>query len=312
MPQEFPPVPDCIKPVSHFLKLADDHESRNPLVTFYARMYSVQHAMKIIPGAKPPEVGILLVAIMDHLEQYKKEHAGIDGITNETVGQALIEEYVLKLYDYALAEDDNERFHKNMIKAFYTVGVLCDILTQFGELSDDMSEKQGFSKQRAAYLHNCLKAGQKPISSKTKVLMAHDVDQDSTFAEAEDGQVPKEDQPTSDDPQGEISWSKGFLAQHKTEQDDSGGFVLPQLPAVPSPSPPTLSPQPWAGATAVGLPALVVANGNTAQLRPEQLEKAQKYCKWAASALNYEDVPTAVENLQKALHLLQTGQDPKE
>lgn len=44
-------------------------------------------------------------------------------------------------------------------------------------------------------------------------------------------------------------------------------------------------------------------------LSSEQIAKAQKYCKWAGSALNYDDVPTAVENLQFALRLLQTGQD---
>ena len=44
-------------------------------------------------------------------------------------------------------------------------------------------------------------------------------------------------------------------------------------------------------------------------LSPEQTTKAQKYCKWAESALNYDDVPTAIDNLQKALHLLQTGRE---
>jgi Vta1 C-terminal domain len=32
---------------------------------------------------------------------------------------------------------------------------------------------------------------------------------------------------------------------------------------------------------------------------PEQIAKAQKYCKWAGSALNYEDIKTAIDNLQK-------------
>jgi hypothetical protein len=45
------------------------------------------------------------------------------------------------------------------------------------------------------------------------------------------------------------------------------------------------------------------------KLNSEQMTKAQKYCKWAGSALNYDDVPTAITNLQKALKLLQTGQD---
>lgn len=34
-------------------------------------------------------------------------------------------------------------------------------------------------------------------------------------------------------------------------------------------------------------------------------EQAQKYCRYAASALQYEDVKTAIENLRKALALLE-------
>ena len=45
------------------------------------------------------------------------------------------------------------------------------------------------------------------------------------------------------------------------------------------------------------------------ELEPMDYTKAQKYCKYASSALQYEDVPTAIDNLQKALRLLQTGKD---
>lgn len=45
------------------------------------------------------------------------------------------------------------------------------------------------------------------------------------------------------------------------------------------------------------------------QITPDQMLTAQKYCKYASSALNYDDVNTAIENLQKALKLLTTGQD---
>ena len=46
-----------------------------------------------------------------------------------------------------------------------------------------------------------------------------------------------------------------------------------------------------------------------ASLPPDQMAKAQKYCKFAGSALQYEDVPTAIMNLQKALSLLTTGKE---
>jgi len=45
------------------------------------------------------------------------------------------------------------------------------------------------------------------------------------------------------------------------------------------------------------------------QITPAQITKAQKYCKFAASALNYDDVEESITNLQKALKLLTTGED---
>lgn len=41
----------------------------------------------------------------------------------------------------------------------------------------------------------------------------------------------------------------------------------------------------------------------------DQMNKAQKFIKWAGSALNYDDVPTAVLNLRKALNLLTVGKE---
>lgn len=45
------------------------------------------------------------------------------------------------------------------------------------------------------------------------------------------------------------------------------------------------------------------------KLDPALIAKAQKYCKFAGSALNYDDIPEAINNLEKALRLLKTGQE---
>ena len=47
-------------------------------------------------------------------------------------------------------------------------------------------------------------------------------------------------------------------------------------------------------------------------LKIQDVAKAQKYCKWAGSALDYDDVTTAISNLEKALRLLKTGKDDGE
>ena len=42
-------------------------------------------------------------------------------------------------------------------------------------------------------------------------------------------------------------------------------------------------------------------------LPADALQKAQKHCKFATSALQYEDVPTAISNLEQCLRILKTG-----
>lgn len=39
----------------------------------------------------------------------------------------------------------------------------------------------------------------------------------------------------------------------------------------------------------------------------EQIQKALKYCKYAGSELNFDNMQSAIENLTRRLHLLQTG-----
>ncbi|CAG8528857.1 4620_t:CDS:2 [Diversispora eburnea] len=44
---------------------------------------------------------------------------------------------------------------------------------------------------------------------------------------------------------------------------------------------------------------------NYVDIDPNTVSQAQKHCKWAISALNYNDVKTAVENIQKTLAMLE-------
>lgn len=80
-----------------------------------------------------------------------------------------------------------------------------------------------------------------------------------------------------------------------TPDPNPGGFV----PYDPSQQPQTSQTQPLYG-----------DDSNLPQLTPDQITKAQKYCKWASSALSYDDIKTAINNLRNALELLQTGRDP--
>lgn len=85
---------------------------------------------------------------------------------------------------------------------------------------------------------------------------------------------------------------------------------LPPVPYTPDPNPGGFVPYEPSNNNLPVPSYRDVSSDSIAQLTPDQISKAQKYCKWASSALNYDDVKTAITNLRNALELLQTGRDP--
>lgn len=171
-----------------------------------------------------------------------------------------------------------------------------DVLQQFGELSEDIYEKRKYAKWRAAYIHNCLKNGEQPISGNAKIIYTKEEEENfKDFMSKEDYDRMKGEK--ADEPS-----SSGVSPPTSHPQTPSNIPTQPTPPVWPTPQQP--SPQ-----EAPVQPSFTPVPSSGSSLGPEQMEKAQKYCKWAQSALNYDDVNTAISNLQKALHLLQFGKE---
>ncbi|XP_015273727.1 PREDICTED: vacuolar protein sorting-associated protein VTA1 homolog isoform X1 [Gekko japonicus] len=157
-----PPLPPQFKAVQHILRSAQELDKREPVVAYYCRLYAMQTGMKI--DSKTPECRKFLCKLMDQLEAMKKQLGDNEAITQEIVGCAHVENYALKMFLYADNEDRAGRFHKNMIKSFYTASLLIDVLTVFGELTDENVQHRKYARWKAAYIHNCLKNGETPQS----------------------------------------------------------------------------------------------------------------------------------------------------
>lgn len=80
------------------------------------RLHALQRALTIdksSDGAK-----LVLLKLMDWLEHEKKSHRDNDTIMNETAAQAYIENYALKLFQWADAMDRASTFNKLVILLF--------------------------------------------------------------------------------------------------------------------------------------------------------------------------------------------------
>uniref|UniRef100_A0A673BD18 Vacuolar protein sorting-associated protein VTA1 homolog n=1 Tax=Sphaeramia orbicularis TaxID=375764 RepID=A0A673BD18_9TELE len=292
-------VPAQFKAIQHHLRTAQEHEKRDPVVAYYCRLYAMQTGMKV--DSKSPECRKFLVKLMDQLETMKKELSDNDSINQEVVGNAHIENYALKMFLYADNEDRAQRFHKNMIKSFYTSSLLFDVLSVFGELSEENIQHRKYARWKATYIHTCLKNGDTPQPGPMDEFGAEGL-----------GPGPSPGIGFTPGPSGPPS------ANYNNIQIPPGAHAPANTPAeLPPPTgelaPPTEVvkpvPTPRTGA-AVDPPSLSNSQPQSAvQLSPEDFTKAQKYCKYAGSALQYEDVSTAVQNLQKALKLLTTGKE---
>jgi len=200
--------------------------------------------------------------------------------------------------------------------------MLYDVMEIFGEPTDEIAQHKKYAKWKAAYIHNCLKNGETPIPGP----MGDDGEsmEDDEGVNMEDGATgwnhPADRRPEHANWPDENEMAK--FRDSLTFPSTSGGGTEPvQMP-----------PQgglniPFAGvhappSTPSEMPSTPPANISNFQgfddlqpkpppggveLSAEDFTLAQKYCKWAGSALQYEDAPTAIENLQKALMLLTTG-----
>ncbi|KAM3931575.1 vacuolar protein sorting-associated protein VTA1 homolog [Leptodactylus fuscus] len=303
MAAPMPPVPAQFKSLQHHLRTAQEHDKRDPVVAYYCRLYAMQSGMKI--DSKSPECRKFLSKLMDQLETQKKQLGDCDSITQEIVGSAHVENYALKMFLYADNEDRAGRFHKNMIKSFYTASLLLDTLTVFGELTEENIQHRKYARWKATYIHNCLKNGMTPESGPVG-FEGEDYNEDEEGASDVSNQAPERspstyqpgNMPTSNYTGIQIPPGAHAPANTPAEVPHSTGVashavVHPSPQNIPSVDPSLYNAQPQGGT----------------RLTPEDFARAQKFCKYAGSALQYEDVNTAVENLQKALKLLTTGRE---
>lgn len=59
MSSGIPACPDSLKPIAHFLKVAQEHDARDIVVAYWSRIYALQTGLKL--STKKPEETALLI-----------------------------------------------------------------------------------------------------------------------------------------------------------------------------------------------------------------------------------------------------------
>lgn len=315
-----PEPPAQLKAIQSFMKIASDIERVDPVVAYWVRLYSTETALTIDKSS--PESQKFLGAIIVWLEAFKKENKGNEAVSNQTVGQAHVENFVVALFNKADTLDRNGTSDKTTVRMFYMAAVLFEAMAVFGPLTEEITRRAKYAKFKAAYIQKCLKTGQtpKPGPIEGSDLEDQSYPSGSTTTEQNvergyDNKPPTDSSVTSD---------VGQTKQDPFILTPSSGPVKPPLtpsqnttqPSIPNPT--HSEPTKPAPAPSIGTHQNTSANNPTsdgklhaidgAPLNLEDVAKSQKFCKYATSALQFYDIPTAVANLEKALKILSTGQ----
>nr|CAD7439755.1 unnamed protein product [Timema bartmani] len=167
---------------------------------------------------------------------------------------------------------------------------------------EDEQQVRKYTAWKATYIHNCLKRGETPVAGQMESFDPEDEELLSQFMGGADPSTaagPNSSLFVNPDPPAPNIPPPASPPAPFTPGSAGNSFDVVQGPPIPAPR----APEPYRPQEV--LPPL----SSGAALTPEKIAKAQKYCKWASSALNYDDIPTAIGNLTSALKLLQTGVD---
>ncbi|KAM3721429.1 Vacuolar protein [Dirofilaria immitis] len=153
-------IPQSLRSVAHYVKIGADNADRDPIIHYWCLFYAVQTGMDI--DKKSTEALQYLTSLLSILEDMKKKLSGQEALTQDLVAQAHIENFAMKLFDYADKNDRQSNFTKGVVRAFYTAGHLIDVLTLFGELDENLIATRKYAKWKATYIHSCIKNGEIP------------------------------------------------------------------------------------------------------------------------------------------------------
>lgn len=282
------PLPSELKPINSFLKLAKEYDKRDPTIAYFCRLYAVQKGIKVASKASASKV--YLLSLMDEIEKEKKAllARGDEAVGNDIVAQAHVENVSINLFTWADGEDRKGVFNKSVTKAFYSASLLFDVLSQFEEISDQCKVQQKYAKWKATYLHKCMQSGETPVAGP----------EGSGFEDDLNVNMP------GDTSNALFNSGPGYPTDsnaHSSMPPQPGAFSYTQ-PDRPTPAP--RQPPPPSASSSYVEPAQDTSSVDTSNV---DFMQATKLCKFAMSALQYEDVDTAVQNLTKALHLLKPG-----
>ncbi|TDZ33022.1 Vacuolar protein sorting-associated protein vts1 [Colletotrichum spinosum] len=394
------PIPDSLRQadITRFINRANQLRQHKPAITYWCEYWVTNQILAKQLHNVDEESLAYTTNLMDRLERTKTENAGEEAITDDTVGQAYVEQFAQETLDRAEKVMRANRVTRQTADTFDAAATFFLLNNIWGQIDEETQKKVKYAKWNAARILKAIREGNDPNESNPKqepepeetlpTLDPNDLDvlgltspppkptveddPETEFYKQAPATAPSEPPqasapsapeaaqssvlelpsvPTSNEVQPPPAQLQGYFdppdqfppspLSQTGANDPSGAANAPSAPSpyAASSTGPSFSPanatSPWQPPPQIPPPSVAKNTPSTAiahqskpppvQQQPKasvvsivnnswkpdsgptddlDLPKAQKHAKWAISALNFEDVPTAVKELRNALAAL--------
>mmetsp|Transcript_12374 Transcript_12374/g.27497 ORF Transcript_12374/g.27497 Transcript_12374/m.27497 type:complete len:291 (+) Transcript_12374:58-930(+) len=280
---------DLIKKCNMYLARAKELDADQPIVAYYCRRYALDLLVKakMAQQTTPDSDGLLMKTLKEAEEGSKN--------LDLSQGQDTMEAFALGLFDNADTTDRGGGLEGNSAKVvasqFYVAGLFLDTLAQFyeGELPPDIAEKARYAKFRAGTIRNAVSKGLEvpppPQSQGTSVEQELEEAWAAAQAQAAAATAPSQ---TSQSPA-------------MTASAPPPAAASPSLPPAPVAPAQGRAPPPAGGYPPQSAQRLSVASTVAAARYQSPKDEAMRKLEFAISAIDFDDVQSAVHFLREAL-----------
>ncbi|KAK9239291.1 Vta1 like-domain-containing protein [Lipomyces kononenkoae] len=308
------PPPPSLKFIANFVKRANELENTDRIISYYCKYYAIEEALAARVHQNDPAAAEYVTNLLDIVENDKGNLQDQDTITDEIVGQAYVEKFATRVFANADKDIINKKATRTTASNLLAASNFLELLKLFGEPDQSLLDRIKYCKFHAARILKAYALGEDPnayepadVTSESHLLEPESTTIDHVSSSLQQASLDgtSTTHPVSSTPSLPLPSSPPALAQ------DLSPVSAPSAPPR-SFSPPVAAQEIPSASSMSSMHSYQhqekhkVSKVEVQQIMDdaEKFSLAQKHSRYAISALNYEDVDTAVKELKAALRLL--------
>ncbi|KAJ1907483.1 hypothetical protein IWQ60_011854 [Tieghemiomyces parasiticus] len=280
--------PEELRFVNPYLQRARELHTHDPVIAYYCQFYAVKLALG--KDARSPAAEEFLIQLVEDLEGRKAALAHEPAFQDDAAGRAHLERFALRIFGGADDEDRAGRATKTTALNFLAASIFIELVRVFGDLPPALEEKLRYAKWKAREITLALKEGRTPTPG---------TGEEMSPAPAVVVIPPVEPAPTPAATIASAAPSPPAAAAHPAAPSPTNLF--PTVPVPPARHRHPARAYDWDDEDFSDLDD---ADVDDTEVDPEVVQVAEKHARYALSSLQFEDVTSALENLQKAIDVL--------